>query len=70
MGKRKAKPKDIGGIVIAIPKEDVYVLLQALEDRLDDIVESDCDCDDCVRDITVLGEITEKIIANAPMEKA
>jgi hypothetical protein len=68
MARKKAK-QEISGIVIAIPKDDVNVLIQALEDRLDDIVASECDCDDCARDVAVLGEIVEKIIANAPMEK-
>jgi hypothetical protein len=66
MGKKKTK--DVSGIVIALPKEDVAVLLEALEDRLDDINESECDCDDCVNAIAVIGSIVENIFKVAPLE--
>lgn len=65
MGRKKKV--DVGGVMIAIPADDVGVLLEALEDRLDDIAESECDCDDCVKSITVLGEIVEKLFKVAPL---
>ena len=56
-------------LVITIPVEDVDQLLEALEQTVEDIEKSECDCDDCVRMICTLDELVKQIHAAAPLKK-
>lgn len=65
---RKRKQQE--HLLLAIPVEDVSILLETLEEYIENIEDSGCDCDDCTRELDVLRTFVGTVVATAPLSKA
>jgi hypothetical protein len=52
---------------VAVPVEDVSILLEVLEEYTETIEDSGCDCDDCTRELDVLRAFTGMIVSVSPL---
>jgi len=64
---RKRKSKEY--LQVAIPVEDVSILLETIEEYIENIEDSECDCDDCTHELDVLRAFTEMIVSTSPLAK-
>jgi hypothetical protein len=55
-------------LLLAIPVEDVSVLLETMEETIENIEDSECDCDDCARALDVLRGFVGTVVATAPIK--
>jgi len=60
VARRKVKAE---ALLIGLPMEDVNVLLEVLEDYIESIQDADCDCDNCDRELDVLGRFRDSILS-------